>query len=356
MQGRGSTVVAHYSQESLITTTSYSSDDYFALTAEGQGERPENLLQLGVGRIPASDVNAAWAVVGKVATYLGFEEGGQDAVSCLDPNGSSSFGPWRNKILFVSDDQDGNNLDGHRYMENSETHSLTIQNNHPAYDVLKVYPDAYVQTNTPGGERYVDATAEIARRVDEGALIVNYIGHGVSAGGPTSASSTWRPSSLGPTAGAPVFMTATCELFRHDDPEIYSAGEAILFNPDGGAVSLLTTTRTVYSAGNQQVNRAFFETALDEGVGSRCLGDIYLATKNSETITSHTNARNFSLMGDPALALAYPKHQVRFTEVPDTLRSLDRVVVKASWATPQATCCLISTGWWCRRCSTKRPP
>ena len=38
------------------------------------------------------------------------------------------------------DDQDGNNLDGHRYMENSETHSLTIQNNHPAYDVLKVYP------------------------------------------------------------------------------------------------------------------------------------------------------------------------------------------------------------------------
>ena len=33
-------------------------------------------------------------------------------------------------------------------------------------------------------------------------------------------------------------------------------------------------------------------------------------------------------MGDPALALAYPKHQVHFTQVPDTLRSLDRVVVK----------------------------
>ena len=42
---------------------------------------------------------------------------------------------------------------------------------------------------------------------------------------------------------------------------------------------MLTTTRTVYSAGNQQVNRAFFETALDEGDGSRCLGDIYMATK-----------------------------------------------------------------------------
>ena len=329
VQGRGNTVVAHYSQESLITTTSYSSDDYFALTAEGQGERPEDLLQLGVGRIPAADVDAAWAVVGKVATYLGFEEGDQDAASCLDPNGSSSFGPWRNRILFVSDDQDGNNLDGHRYMENSETHSLTIQNNHPAYDVLKVYPDAYVQTNTPGGERYVDATAEIARRVDEGALIVNYIGHGGERGWAHERILNLETiQSWTNRRRLPVFMTATCELFRHDDPETYSAGEAILFNPDGGAVSLLTTTRTVYSAGNQQVNRAFFETALDEGDGSRCLGDIYMATKNSETITSHTNARNFSLMGDPALALAYPKHQVHFTQVPDTLRSLDRVVVK----------------------------
>ena len=67
----------------------------------------------------------------------------------------------------------------------------------------------------------------------------------------------------------PVFMTATCELFRFDDPDLYSAGEAILFNPSGGGIALLTTTRTVYSSGNQQVNRAFFETALNKHVGRR---------------------------------------------------------------------------------------
>ena len=88
----------------------------------------------------------------------------------------------------------------------------------------------------------------------------------------------------------PLFMTATCELFRFDDPDLYSAGEAILFNPNGGGISLLTTTRTVYSSGNQQVNRAFFETALNKHVGRR-LGDIYRDTKNSEQITSHTNSR-----------------------------------------------------------------
>ncbi len=328
VQGNGTTVVGHYSSESLQTTTSYISDDYFALTAEGQGERPEDLLQLGVGRIPAPDLESAWAVVGKVATYLGLDEASVDAASCLDPNGSSVFGPWRNRVLFVSDDQDGNNQDGHRYMENSEEHSATIRANHNEYDVVKVYPDAYVQTNTPGGERYDDAAAEIARRVDEGALVVNYIGHGGERG--------WaheRILNLETIQGwsnlrrLPVFMTATCELFRYDDPDIYSAGEAILFNPEGGGVALLTTTRTVYSSGNQQVNRAFFETALND-VEGRCLGDIYKDTKNSEEITSHTNSRNFSLMGDPAMELAYPKERVFLTQVPDTMRSLDEVVIR----------------------------
>ena len=328
VQGAGNTVVGFYSSESLQTTTSYISDDYFALTGEGQGASPLDALQFGVGRIPATDLNAALAVVGKVATYLGFAEAGGDAESCLDPNGSSVYGPWRNRVLFVSDDQDGNNLDGHRYMQNSEEHSNTIRTNHNEYDVLKVYPDAYVQTNTPGGERYDDASAEIARRVDEGALIVNYIGHGGERG--------WaheRILNLETIQGwrnrrrLPVFMTATCELFRYDDPDIYSAGEAILFNPDGGGVALLTTTRTVYSAGNQQVNRAFFETALND-VGGRCLGDIYMDTKNSDQITSNTNSRNFSLMGDPGLALAYPKQHVYLTQVPDTIRSLEEVVVR----------------------------
>ena len=328
VQGNGNTVVGHYSLESLQTTTSYISDDYFALIAEGQGERPEDLLQLGVGRIPAVDLDAAMAVVGKVATYMGVDEEVVDAASCLDPNGSSTYGPWRNRVLFVSDDQDGNNQDGHRYMENSEEHSNTLRANHNEYDVVKVYPDAYVQTNTPGGERYEDATAEIARRVDEGALIVNYIGHGGERGWAherilnLETIQAWTN-----LRRLPVFMTATCELFRFDDPETYSAGEAILFNPQGGGVALLTTTRTVYSSGNQQVNRAFFETALDDAQG-RCLGDIYRDTKNSDQITSHTNSRNFSLMGDPALELAYPSEHVYLTQVPDTMRSLDEVLVR----------------------------
>ena len=328
VQGNGDNLVGFYSNESLVTTTSYIADDYFALTGEGQSSLPEDKLQFGVGRIPAPDVASAWAAVSKIATYAGLNESFSGVESCLDPNGSSTFGPWRNRILFVSDDQDGNNQDGWRYMKNSEEHSNTIRERHNEYDVLKVYPDAYVQTNTPGGERYVDATAEIARRVDEGALVVNYIGHGGERGWAherilnMETIQSWRNLKR-----LPVFMTATCELFRYDDPDVYSAGEAILFNPQGGGVALLTTTRTVYSAGNQQVNRAFFETALEDAQG-RCLGDIYRDTKNSDLITSETNSRNFSLMGDPALRLAYPAERVYLTHVPDTMKSLEEVIVR----------------------------
>ena len=324
----GDILVGFYSEESLSTTNSYISDDYFTLVAEGQGESVSDLLQFGVGRIPTSSLTEAMAVVGKVAVYTGDEEEETDLTSCVDPNGTSIFGPWRNRILFVSDDQDGNNDDGHRYMETSEEFSNLMRANHPEYDVVKVYPDAYVQTNTPGGERYVDAAAEIARRVDEGALIVNYIGHGGERG--------WaheRILNMETIEGwtnlrrMPLFMTATCELFRHDDPDVYSAGEAILFNPRGGGVAMLTTTRTVYSSGNAQVNRAFFDIVFDESQ-SRRLGDIYTDTKNSDVITADLNARNFSLMGDPALELARPRERVFFTEIPDTVRSLDEVLVR----------------------------
>ena len=177
--------------------------------------------------------------------------------------------------LFVSDDQDGNNQDGHRYMSNSEEHSNTIRTNHNEYDVLKIYPDAYVQTSTPGGERYQDATDEIARRVDEGALIVNYIGHGERGWAHErilnlETIQDWRNNRL------PIFMTATCELFRLTTP-----------TPILPAKQSCSTHRVYRSVDDHHAHGLqfrqpagqprFFETALDDS--GRCLGDIYQDTK-----------------------------------------------------------------------------
>jgi hypothetical protein len=119
-------------------------------------------------------------------------------------------------------------------------------------------------------------------------------------------------------------MTATCELARFDDPDVESAGEMMVRNPNGGAIAMLTTTRVVFSGSNQQLNRAFYEIALQDTGSTRLrLGDIARVTKNDPQVSNSSNKRNFSLLGDPALALNYPEHCVEFTSVPDTLKALD---------------------------------
>jgi hypothetical protein len=51
-------------------------------------------------------------------------------------------------------------------------------------------------------------------------------------------------------------------IARYDDPDVDSAGEMMVMNPDGGAIAMLTTTRVVFSGSNQQLNRAFYDVAL----------------------------------------------------------------------------------------------
>lgn len=325
----GVNLLTFQSANSESTVSSYVTDDYFGLLEEGMGESPGDKLAIGVGRIPAPTLSQALAFVSKVETYSGVNTDSTAGAGCETEGSSTTYGPWRNRIIFVTDDQDGNNNDGWRHMSDSEVHSNRVSEEHGEYDVIKIYPDSYLQEATPGGERYNEAEAEIARKVEEGALIIDYIGHGGDRGWAherilnTTTIREWTNKKR-----LPVFMTATCELSRYDDPEVESAGEMIVFNPDGGAVGMLTTTRTVFSGGNQELNTAFFKTVLDEDEGTgqlRCLGDICKDTKNSSDVTSVTNMRNFSLLGDPAMQLAYPTHSVFVTEIPDTIKSLDLV-------------------------------
>ena len=64
------------------------------------------------------------------------------------------------------------------------------------------------------------------------------------------------------------------------------------------------------------------------------LGDIFKLTKNNSL--NGPNNRNFSLLGDPSLKLAFPKYQIKLTEIngtsinnaQDTLKSLSKSKVK----------------------------
>ena len=132
----------------------------------------------------------------------------------------------------------------------------------------------------------------------------------------------------------PLFVTATCEFSRFDDPDRTSAGEFVFLNPNGGGIALLSTVRLVYSTPNFELNKKFYNNVFEEIDGKMPrLGDVFRLTKRQSG--TGPNNRNFTLLGDPAMRLAYPKHVVitdsingiALSGVPDTLKALSKVTI-----------------------------
>ncbi len=322
------------SEASESYSESFVSDDYFGFLDPTEGESTRDKVDIGVGRLPASSVTQATEMVNKIVHYVS---------TGYEPDQASPFGDWRNRLLFVADDLSGNPGDSPQPYHQEDADDLTIkisQNNAP-FLTDKIYMDAYKEISTPGGERYPDAARAFRNKVQQGALIVNYTGHGGEVGLaherildiPTI--NDWTNYN-----SLPLFVTATCEFSRFDDPSRTSAGELILLNPKGGGIGLLSTTRLVFSQPNAVLNSFFYDYALPDSTGkSRTLGEITQLTKaNAAQNSSFHNHMNFMLLGDPALRLAYPKHKVTTTringtpigELQDTLKAFDKVVVDGS--------------------------
>jgi len=317
-------IPSYQTANSLSPTVSYTSDDYFGLLDELEGEAPGDLVDIGIGRLPVSTVQQARDVVDKILGYdrLKLLSATGDVCSETGEGGASD---WRTRVLFTSDDQTGDNFEGHVHMWQSDTLAKRVELRHPCFNVNKVYLDAYQQITTPGGQRYPEANEEIKDRVQKGCLLVNYVGHGGEVG--------WAherildiATILGWTNSdrLPLFMTATCEFSRWDDPGRTSAGEFVLLNARGGGIALMTTTRLAFSDQNYQLGRRFYDHVFQETSlegRPQTFGDIYKATKRSISSAqpNSVNHRNFSLLGDPSQRLAMPRLQARITAVTDTL-------------------------------------
>ena len=90
-----------------------------------------------------------------------------------------------------------------------------------------------------------------------------------------------------------------------------TAGETTLLNPDGGAIAMFTTTRVVQNNLNTNLNLAVYRYLFKkDSLGNHYrLGDVFRMAKNDLPI-SDDNKLNFTLLGDPAVTLAYPDFNV----------------------------------------------
>jgi hypothetical protein len=297
-------ILTYQSSNSLSPTSSYISDDFFGMLDTDEG-MANGLLDLGIGRLPASTVEEAEVLVEKITAY----------------NEVANQGNWRNQLCFIGDDEDLN-----RHMEQADELASYVKDHYPAYNINKIYLDAFPQEKGATGFRYPEVNRAINDQVNRGALIVNYTGHGGQAGLAHEQVVTKNDINSWKNGEAlPLFMTATCEFSRYDeydytqDQEVTSAGEEVLLNTRGGGIGLFTTTRLVYSGPNHALNEWFYQRVFekDENYENYRLGDIIAFSKNSTG--PEINKLNFTLLGDPSMRLAYPRHRV----VTDSINGMD---------------------------------
>lgn len=302
------------SENSLSETDSYVTDDFFAMLDETEGG-VAGMIDLGIGRIPASTPQEARQVVEKIKDY----------------HKKETIGNWRNIVTFIADDGDGN-----LHQEQAEELADIVDRYYPGFYSEKIYFDAFKKISSAGGGKYPDVTAKIVDRVKQGTLIMNYTGHANERNlADENVLDIGTIDSWTNNNRLPIFVTATCEYSRYDAHE-KSAGEHILFNPNGGGVGLFSTTRLVYANQNSTLNKQFFNYVFekdDQGNNLR-LGDVMRLAKIAAS--TGTNQLNFSLLGDPALRLGQPEYKVITTSiddkdaqlVTDTLKTLSVVKVK----------------------------
>jgi hypothetical protein len=206
------------------------------------------------------------------------------------------------------------------------------------YNVKKIFIDAFKEENTSGGERNPLAQQEIVNSVQQGAMIINYSGHGGEIGWASERILNTDDIQQWTNGGRlPLFVTATCEFSRFDDPARTSAGEMVLLNPNGGGIALFTTVRLVDAGSNKILNEFFYNHIGLDSISAydrKRLGEVLRLTKN-DFLFNNQNERNFTLLGDPAIYMAYPTHRAITTaidahpvsSVPDTLKAFAKVTV-----------------------------
>lgn len=293
-----------YQSVSSLDLSSYTSDDYFGVLADeavktnrstGQETDPalEDLpMDVGVGRLPVRTPAQARAVIDKI---IGYEAG-------------NDHGSWRMRATFVADNGDGNS-----HTRQSIHISNQLESQAPALQLRKIYMSAYPRVNVGGRTTVPGAHKALLESLNEGALIINYNGHG----GPQ----TWADEHVLSSSDIqsfththlPLWITATCD-FAGFDAISTSAGEEILLHPTSGGVALLSTTRVVWDIPNQLLNMAVLKELFtpNESGEYRPLGEVIRDAKNSLRLRSTPENRlNFILLGSPLTRIAMPRTDLK---------------------------------------------
>ena len=307
-------LLCYESENSSSATDCYVTDDYFCLLDDDEGG--SMLVAKGdvaVGRISARTADDAGIAVDKIESYVNNE----------------NAGAWQNLLCFMGDDGNEN-----AHMQDADSVAREVERLYPTYQIKHVMWDAYTRVSSSTGNSYPDVTRLIKQQMQQGALIMNYSGHGRADA--ISHEYVLRLADFeNVSSRLPLWLTASCDIMPFDGQE-ENIGETAFFNKKGGAVAFYGTTRTVYQPQNRLMNLAFTRHVLSQNDSGQLLpiGEAVRRAKNEliETgiITGYANGQpiystdrtqnklQYTLLGDPAMRLAAPTMGIRIDSINGT--------------------------------------
>lgn len=272
-------------------SNSYPTDDFFAMLDDDSGIRfATDVMNIGVGRIPAKNVASAKTYVDRLVNYVTKPESGE----------------WRNSLLLFADNgNDGDHVKQTDAMEQAMRTSLSGS----GFTFNKVYIDAYDRQNGTSQE----AKAKVETLLSDGVVIWSYIGH--ASINLLSGDGIFTPTYLTNLyLRRPTFLYAACCSFGQLDGVTPSGMEQLVLTDAGGLVGGFTATRPSIIVRNGELSKAFGEIVFERDLSGRfkTLGDVFRLTKNK---TGGDNKRLYTLFCDPALRLSSPENYVRITSI-----------------------------------------
>lgn len=307
------------------------SEDNFGYLEDNAGTDPEKYaprgtLEVAIGRLPVHTVEEAQNMVEKIDIY--------SSRSYINdpnqPNLSGNFGNWRNELAFVTDDG---------FEKNMETMILSndyIQNNIPYIHLNKLYSDNYTRESSSVTSRIPELENAIREQVENGCLFIGYYGH--------SSWSTWSDEriltndiidSWKTSYTFPIMMASSCTFAYYDQINQVSGAERSVLKAHAGTIATVATSRQASTLAIEDIQKRFAESLINKAEGKiSTIGEAFLYAK---TTSSQGGTNKFLLLGDPALRVALPEHNIETLRINgkeigsadlDTLKALSNITIE----------------------------
>ncbi len=283
------------------------SDDWFVQLTN------DRHMDMIIGRFPVDSEEELAVLVDKIVQY----------------DEEAPLGNWRSRLILAADDvfrKQDQYAEDFIFLRDSE-----VLANDPAsddFDLVKIYLADYPWDRTFNKPL---AQQALVNAFQQGALFINFFGH-ANWNMLTHESLLRTPLHLPDLRNRdrlPVLYAGTCEIARIDDPHFDAMAEALLLYPEGGTIACIGSARWNMHQASFNVSRAFYKNLFTPSLrGGLTIGQALTAAKITAGFPDQTET--MFLLGDPALKMPIPTHQLLCQVQPDTLSATRRISISGS--------------------------